>query len=61
MHRIANLLAAAGLVLALAGSASAIGVGAPAPDFGGTWKNHESATLASLRGHVVLVEFWRTW
>ena len=47
--------------LAGAGAAQAAGVGDAAPDFGGNWKNHASTTLADLRGHVVLVEFMRTW
>lgn len=48
-------------VLALGGAAQALGVGDPAPDFGGTWQNRASTSLAELRGRVVLVEFMRTW
>jgi hypothetical protein len=59
--RIRTFFAAAALAGALASAAAALEVGAPAPDFGGTWFNHESTTLASLRGHVVLVEFMATW
>ena len=32
-----------------------------ATDFGGTWINHPTTTLADLKGKVVLLEFWRTW
>jgi hypothetical protein len=56
------LAAAAVAVAAVAGAAvAAPAVGDPAPDFGGTWFNHPSTTLADLRGRVVLVEFMRTW
>jgi hypothetical protein len=50
-------------LLAGGAAAQAAGVGEPAPDFGagGKWVNHESTTLADLRGHVVLVDFTRTW
>jgi hypothetical protein len=34
-------------------------VGQPAPEItGGPWLNSEPLSLASLRGRVVLVEFW---
>jgi hypothetical protein len=64
MHRpgAARLCLALGLVaLALAGEASAQvpRPGAAAPDLaGGPWVNSAPLTLAGLRGHVVLVEFW---
>ena len=55
-------LALAGLISlgVLAGSAHAsnVSTGSVAPDFGGTWLNHESTTLNDLRGRAVLVEFW---
>jgi peroxiredoxin len=35
--------------------------GAPAPDFTLSDASGESITLASLRGQVVLINFWATW
>ncbi len=53
----ATLVAALGWG-ALAG-AQGVKLGAPAPDIaGGPWINSEPMTMAGLRGHVVLVEFW---
>jgi hypothetical protein len=49
------------LALALAGEASAQvpRAGSAAPEVaGGPWVNSAPLTLASLRGRVVLVEFW---
>ena len=41
------------------GEARAFSIGSPAPDIAGeTWINSEPATLAELRGKVVLIEFW---
>lgn len=52
-------LALAGLLLGTAAHAAAPAP-APAPEFAGiqTWLNSEPLTLASLRGKVVLVDFW---
>ncbi len=61
MRRFGIAVALPLLALALSGVAeAAAGVGDPAPDFGGTWLNRPSTTLAALRGRVVLVEFMRT-
>jgi hypothetical protein len=58
---------AAVLLLAVSGPASAPGdaagrqvrVGQAAPEItGGPWINSEPLSLASLRGRVVMVEFW---
>jgi hypothetical protein len=61
-----RLLALATAVLAIAGAAGRaepagrlVGVGQPAPEItGGPWINSAPLSLASLRGRVVLVEFW---
>ncbi|WZB68107.1 redoxin domain-containing protein [Achromobacter xylosoxidans] len=52
-------LAVAGLLLGTAAHAAAPAP-VPAPEFTGiqTWLNSEPRTLASLRGKVVLVDFW---
>ena len=51
-----QLLGGAAIVAAAAAPALADAKeGDAAPDFAGTWTNHESTTLAGLRGHVVLV------
>jgi hypothetical protein len=52
-----------GLALSLGAVGPALGQpprpGAPAPDItGAPWINSAPLTLASLRGRVVLVEFW---
>jgi hypothetical protein len=59
-RRLGRWLAAVGLALAVALPASGQPrVGAGAPDIaGGPWINSGPLTLASLRGRVVLVEFW---
>ncbi len=60
-------LSAAVLLLAVSGPATAPGtaagrqvrVGQAAPEItGGPWINSEPLSLASLRGRVVMVEFW---
>jgi hypothetical protein len=60
-------LCAAVLLLAVSGPATAPGtaagrqvrVGQAAPEItGGPWINSEPLSLASLRGRVVMVEFW---
>jgi hypothetical protein len=60
-------LCAAVLLLAVSGPANAPGtaagrqvrVGQAAPEItGGPWINSEPLSLASLRGRVVMVEFW---
>ena len=58
-----SVAAMALLVAGLGGAASAapVAVGDAAPGFGGKWLNHESTTLADLRGRAVLAVFWRTW
>lgn len=40
-----------------------IELGAPAPEFkaSGTWINSSPFTLASLKGKVVILQFWGTW
>ena len=40
--------------------ASSVAAGAEAPNFAGTWLNHETTTLKDLRGLAVLIEFWGT-
>jgi hypothetical protein len=41
--------------------AVAVKVGAPAPDFEGTWLNHPDSSLLDLGGRIVFIESWRTW
>lgn len=53
---------AAVLVLASAGTSYAKPiVGAPAPAFSGTTLNGEQVSLDSLRGQVIVLNFWATW
>jgi hypothetical protein len=59
--RLAQCVAVLGLVAVgpVATVTSAIVLGGPAPDVaGGPWIGSEPLTLSSLRGRVVLVEFW---
>ena len=52
------LAALAGLAGPLA--ASTVSVGGEAPNFSGTWLNHDTTSLKDLRGMAVLVDFWGT-
>ena len=38
-----------------------VAVGAVAPDFVGTTPNQDKVALASMRGKVVLLDFWASW
>ncbi len=62
MRRHAGLgLALAGLLVhvAAAGNTPIPAAGQPAPEIaGGPWVNSPALTMGSLRGRVVLVEFW---
>jgi hypothetical protein len=60
MARRAGLgLVLAVLAVAVTGEAQVVQTGAPAPDVAGAaWINSAPLTLTSLRGRVVLVEFW---
>jgi hypothetical protein len=55
------VLAALCLLAGGAAAQAAVAVGDAAPDFGGSWQNRPSTTLAELRGRPVLVEFMATW
>ncbi len=61
-RRTAGMLIAAAALTALGVSgahAQALRIGAPAPDFaGGRWINSMPLTIETLRGRVVLVDFW---
>lgn len=58
----ASLLAGLGLMLAACGSGPALAQPGPAPEFpvrsAAEWINTPPITLASLRGQVVLIDFW---
>lgn len=49
------------LLLVLAGSAAAVDVGGRAPEIGVNDLNGRPVTIASLRGKVVIVDFWASW
>lgn len=61
LFRLTSLFAAAASVLVLVASASALSSGARAPEIGLTDTNGNRITMASLRGNVVLVDFWASW
>ena len=48
-------------LLTLVGTAAAVDVGAPAPELGINDLRGQPLRLASLRGKVVLLDFWATW
>ena len=48
-------------VLAVAASAMALNTGQRAPEIGLRDLNGNNVTMASLRGNVVLVDFWASW
>lgn len=48
-------------ILLIAGSATALNTGARAPEIGLRDLNGNNVTIASLRGNVVLVDFWASW
>ncbi|MFL5328310.1 MAG: TlpA family protein disulfide reductase [Gemmataceae bacterium] len=49
------------LVLCFAGCESPAELGRPAPDFSATTLDGQTVSLASLRGKVVVIDFWATW
>ena len=49
------------LLVALAATASAVDVGARAPEIGVNDLNGNPVRIASLRGKVVIVDFWASW
>lgn len=55
-HALASLFVALG-----AGRLSAVTAGEPAPHFVAKTLDGEKLTTESLRGKVVLIEFWATW
>lgn len=61
MRVISLVIATASLALAAIAHASAPVVGQLAPDFKAKTIDGKVVTLASLRGQVVLINFWATW
>jgi cytochrome c biogenesis protein CcmG/thiol:disulfide interchange protein DsbE len=61
MTRAATLAAAAALFLLPSGPARAMAVGDLAPDFARTSLDGGQVSLSSLRGKLVLLNFWATW
>lgn len=61
VRSIFRLGAAAALTVVLIGPAGAGGAQAPAPDFTLPARAGGDLTLASLKGQVVLINFWATW
>lgn len=64
MNRAAIVLASAALVAAVHGQMPPTivkHVGKPLPAFSATSTTGQKVTNASLRGHVVLLDFWATW
>jgi len=60
LRPVPSILAAAS-VLAIAASAYALNTGARAPEIGLQDLQGNNVTMASLRGNVVLVDFWASW
>lgn len=58
--RVPVVISLAALML-IAGSASALNTGQRAPEIGLRDLNGNNVTIASLRGNVVLVDFWASW
>ena len=61
LFRVAPSLFAGALVLLTAASVCALGSGDRAPDIGLRDLNGNQVSIASLRGRVVLVDFWASW
>lgn len=59
--RCAPALVAALLAIGIAGSAFALGVGDRAPEIGIADLNGGRVAMGSLRGKVVIVDFWASW
>jgi thiol-disulfide isomerase/thioredoxin len=55
------VVAALGLLLVLAAPARAAELMAPAPDFSLSTRDGGTVSLSSLKGQVVLINFWATW
>ena len=60
LRPIPSMLAAAS-VLAIAATAFALDVGDRAPEIGLQDLNGNQVSIASLRGNVVIVDFWASW
>lgn len=60
-RRVCKMAVVMGLLAGLFGSAAAqiVPLGGPAPEVsGGPWINSTPLSLATLRGRVVLIDFW---